>query len=346
MFFICSCSNDSTEEPKPEVNSQSLNLSVSYDETFDNIFYPSILLSFVGNVNFFDVSLNNPLESSTELKLIISETEISEETTIIQTLENGSHNVPLSINWKERVLSLYDQPSDINLVFKAYINDTLIDTKTVNLNVRAVNECVYTFTSGDMIITFPYAFAGYVNEDHPEIDLVLQEALSEQIVDSFTGYQTGNEDNVINQVFAIWLSLQRKGIKYSSITDTSNSTDKVFSQYVRFFDQTLKYNQANCVDGSVFLASILKKIDIKPFLVLSPGHMYLGFYTNENKTHFRLLETTWIGWIDYESSSLEELENHFINSMDNQVEDYNKNRNSYHVIDIEEARKMIKPISR
>jgi hypothetical protein len=57
--------------------------------------------------------------------------------------------------------------------------------------------------------------------------------------------------------------------------------------------------QATCTDGSVLFASILRKIGINPFLVVVPGHTYLGFYVNnsenEDEAEYVGLETTMIG---------------------------------------------------
>ena len=55
--------------------------------------------------------------------------------------------------------------------------------------------------------------------------------------------------------------------------------------------------QANCVDGSVLMASVLKKIEIKTCLVLVPGHCYLAFYSKEPEKGGKLygVETTLLG---------------------------------------------------
>ena len=135
-------------------------------------------------------------------------------------------------------------------------------------------------------------YAAYVNESHPMIDGILQEALKTKIVDGFSGYQSEDPDEVIQQVYAIWTALQKRGIKYSSITTPSAHSETVFSQSVRFLDESLQYTQANCVDGSVLLASILYKIEINPFLIVVPGHMYLGFYLDEKNETIACLETT------------------------------------------------------
>src|ERR1043166_6711375 len=127
------------------------------------------------------------------------------------------------------------------------------------------------------------------------LDKILQEALATKSVNAFLGYQRNDPAEVVRQVFAIWSALQKRGIQYSSTTTTPGGSEAVYSQFVRFLDQSITNTQANCVDGSVLFASILRKISIKPFLVTIPGHMYVGFYLSPDKADFVGLETTVIG---------------------------------------------------
>jgi hypothetical protein len=142
-------------------------------------------------------------------------------------------------------------------------------------------------------------FAAYVNENHPQLDKILQEALATKIVDSFDGYQANDPADVVKQVFAIWAALQKHGIQYSSVTETPGGSATVNSQFVRFLDQSIAMTQANCVDGTVLFASLLRKVGINPALVAKPDHMYLGFYLNSGQNDEELelfgLETTMIG---------------------------------------------------
>ena len=96
-------------------------------------------------------------------------------------------------------------------------------------------------------------------------------------------------------MFAIWNALQRRGIKYSDVSTTIPSKF-VYSQTVRLLDDTVEASQANCVDGSVLMASILRKIGLDTYLVMVPGHCFLGFSdgNKENQTMF-FLETTMLG---------------------------------------------------
>lgn len=117
-------------------------------------------------------------------------------------------------------------------------------------------------------------FASFVNENHPSIPRILEEALSTGKISAFTGYQEGTDLSVIKQLNAIWSVLEKKGIRYSSIGTTTGSKTAV--QHVRLIEDTLNTRQANCVDGSALFASIATKIGLDAYLVLTPGHCYVA----------------------------------------------------------------------
>ncbi len=65
-------------------------------------------------------------------------------------------------------------------------------------------------------------------------------------------------------------------------------------------EDALSTSQINCVDGSVLFASLLRAINIDPILVLKPGHMFVGFYTDKRHENKLFLETSMIGNIDFD----------------------------------------------
>src|SRR5437762_2918780 len=142
-----------------------------------------------------------------------------------------------------------------------------------------------------------WMFAAYVNENHPLLDKILQEALETKIVGAFR-VTTHEHDETLKQVFAVWSALQKRGLQYSNTTATPGGSETVQSQFVRFIDQSLTNTQANCVDGSVLFASLLRKISIEPFLVIIPCHMYVAFYLGAGKFQFVGLETIILGLPD------------------------------------------------
>ncbi len=179
------------------------------------------------------------------------------------------------------------QQKPANLSVKISVNGKELPEQTEVVTLRSINECPFAviFGEGDEATTDPldWMFAAYVNENHPWIDGILKEALEAKLVDSFDGYQSGDPEKVMAEVFAIWQILQRHGMKYSDITNTPKSKFAL-AQTVRFLDQSIKGSQANCVDGSVIFASILTKISLKCGLVLVPGHCYLCFDLNPEGT--------------------------------------------------------------
>ena len=52
------------------------------------------------------------------------------------------------------------------------------------------------------------------------------------------------------------------------------------------------------MDGSVLFASLLRAINIDPILVRTPGHMFVGYYTDSSHQDMNFLETTMIGDVD------------------------------------------------
>ena len=184
----------------------------------------------------------------------------------------------------------------------------MVTNTDVEVPYRSVSECVFALKYGNQVADFRAFFASYVNEDSKLIDAFLSEVHNEHNekykdkpnlkLSGWMGYQ-GGADYADLQVIAIVAHLMRKGMNYSNITDTSNAATKVYSQNVRFINETLALKNANCVDGSVLMASILEKIGIRCFLVAIPGHMYLA-YSRTGKTQptsgdIQYVETTLIG---------------------------------------------------
>lgn len=205
--------------------------------------------------------------------------------------------------WNWDALKKYKKASPANATFTLFINGREVERRNVVVRIRSINEAVYNYSwllDENRRANTSWLFAAYVNEDHEWIDQILKEVLQTKLVDGFIGYQ-GKSEDVINQVFAIWFVLQKRGFKYSSITNTSGSgtTDKVYSQYVRLFEESINASQANCVDGTVLIASILKKIGIRVALVLIPGHCFLAFDAS-GKGDWRGVETTMLGNVDFD----------------------------------------------
>jgi hypothetical protein len=248
--------------------------------------------------------------ANTKVKVTLKENELMSTSTWEGELAEADHAyfIAPKVTYRFDKLRAVTQQMPMNISFAVAVDGEEAGEKSETLQVRSINDCPYGVSNQEETLNdenyiagsaeIGWMFAAYVNENHPLIDKILQEALGTKIVNGFLGYQTDKPADVLQQVFAIWSALQKRGIKYSNTTVTPGGSETVKSQHVRFVDQSLTNTQANCVDGSVLFASILRKISINPVLVTIPGHMYVGFYLKQDKSIVVGLETTTIGGAD------------------------------------------------
>ena len=267
--------------------------------------------NWLGDPNgMIGIRVMNPA-AGTHLKLDVQLPNLTEAVSVYEgTLSDAGklyYVFPLMRYDYERLPQLL-QPRPATAVFTLYLNGQRVGQKTKSFPVRAITDCPYVFENvyGDSE-DISWMFAAYVNENHPDVDVLLNEALSTGLVSSIDGYQSGQRADVYKQVFALWTVFQKRGLKYSSVTRPSGGDSKAQSQTVRPLGQALRLTQANCVDGTVLFASVLRKIELDPFLVLVPGHCFLGFYLDKAHKDFELLETTFLSGNASGSSSAKTL---------------------------------------
>lgn len=200
------------------------------------------------------------------------------------------------IIWNYEALKDNKQAAPISVAVTVELNKEDLGQRVRTFSVRSINECPLGYIDSKMKFhDTGIFFAAYVNEEHPMIDQLLREALNTRIVNRFLGYQSPKPGDVDKQVYALWNVLQKRNFKYSSISNTSLSSNIVYAQRVRTLDDALASAQINCVDGSVLFASLLRAINIDPILVRTPGHMFVGYYTDSSHKNKEFLETTMIG---------------------------------------------------
>lgn len=254
------------------------------------------------------VSVKAPAEN-TKVKVTIKENDLMAATSWSGELAEAGKDyfIAPKVNYKFEKLRQMTQQLPLNITFELEVDGEPAGEKYETLTVRSINDCPFGVANSEETLNdenfiagnaaLGWMFAAYVNENHPMLDKILQEALETKIVSAFR-VTTHEHDETLKQVFALWSALQKRGLQYSSTTTTPGGSETVQSQFVRFVDQTLTNTQANCVDGSVLFASLLRKISIEPFLVTIPGHMYVGFYLGAGKSQFVGLETTVLGLPD------------------------------------------------
>ena len=215
---------------------------------------------------------------------------------------NTEYTIYPDVIWNYDALRNNAQAEPVSAVVSVELNGRPLGQRVRTYSVRSINECLLGYNeplpNGTRFHNTRLFFAAYVNEDNPMIDNLLREALNTRIVRRFQGYQRGTEAAVDKQVYALWNVLQKRHFRYSSISNSSLSSNVVYAQRVRTFDDAIQSSQINCVDGSVLFASLLRAIGITPILVRTPGHMFVGYYTDSSFKSSTFLETTMIGDVD------------------------------------------------
>lgn len=242
--------------------------------------------------------------ASTVVRIELAETPFYARSvsTFVLPKEHTEYIIYPDILWRYNALRDNEQAEPISVVANVEVDGKDLGQKVRTFSVRSINECLLGFNKQlpdgrTRYVSTRLFYAAYVNEENPLIDKVLREALNTRIVRRFLGYQSTPE-MVDKQVYALWYVLQKRNFKYSSVSYSSLSSNVVYAQRVRTFEDALNSSQINCVDGSVLFASLLRAINITPVLVQMPGHMFVGYYTDSAKKNLTFLETTMIGDVD------------------------------------------------
>ncbi len=115
------------------------------------------------------------------------------------------------------------------------------------------------------------------------------------------GYQGHpNPDSTSAQVRALFETLKAEGVSYvDSVIDFGAGPGQV-TQRTRLPRESLRQKSANCIDGTVLMASLLEAASLHPAIVLVPGHAFVGWETWEGSDEWDYLETTMIASHDFD----------------------------------------------
>ena len=205
------------------------------------------------------------------------------------------YELHLSLSWDIQRLAGQTSALQANLEFTVQRDQRSAGERRIPISLRPLNEALYFVRDGRDSVDLAWIFAAYVNENDVVVDSILDVARQSGIVENFTGYAGADTQQVLREVWAVWHALSVHGIRYSNADPGIDRGPHVFSQRVRFLADTWNDRSANCIDGSALIVSALQRIGLRSFLVLVPGHAFVGFYTDAESQHAAYLETTLLG---------------------------------------------------
>jgi len=134
----------------------------------------------------------------------------------------------------------------------------------------------------------------FVTPNAPAVMSFLREVADHHPKHILTGYQVSEED-VQAQVEAIFAALKARDIIYVNSVIAFSPEEGTATQRVRLPRESLADREANCIDGTVLVASVLEALSLNPAIVVIPGHALVGWETWSGSNRWRYLETTMIG---------------------------------------------------
>jgi hypothetical protein len=147
----------------------------------------------------------------------------------------------------------------------------------------------------------PY-LAAYVTPNAEPVMQVLREAATQHPDRAMIGYQGPEEDmsqTVTTQVAAIYAALRARGITYINSVVCFGGGPTQSLQRIRLPSESLATRSANCIDGTVLMASLLEAATLEAGIVLVPGHAFLAFDTTDGDGKWQFVETTMLGSHDF-----------------------------------------------
>jgi hypothetical protein len=165
--------------------------------------------------------------------------------------------------------------------------------RSVEMRLHPLDEALYFVREGKNRIDLGWSFAAWVDPQDPVIDELLELAA----IDAPRMMRApSNRANRVARARAIWSGLERHGLRYADDSAGISQGPVIYSQRVRLLSSTWNERVANCLDGSVLIASALERLGVGSFLVLVPGHAFVGFYTDDARHEAEFLETTLLGF--------------------------------------------------
>lgn len=192
-------------------------------------------------------------------------------------------------------------PATLHVEVHDFAADAKIDhiTRTVWLLARnSVTTAVRDPENGAVTDLSRY-LGTYVTPNAPAVMHFLRSVADHHPLHKLAGYQPG--ESVVDQVRAVYDALKHETqIVYVNSLVDFNPQEGQKSQRIRLPRESLAERQANCIDGTVLVASLLEAISLTPAIVLVPKHAFVAWQVDQGEqAAWNYLETTMIDSADF-----------------------------------------------
>lgn len=151
------------------------------------------------------------------------------------------------------------------------------------------------------VVDLSHYYGAWVTPHADAVQERIRQAVSTMSDRRMLGYQ-GDVDVVSGQVESLYRALRGAEIVYVNSVIDYGAPDGLTTQRTRLPRESLHMRSANCIDGTVLMASMIEGVSLNPAIVLVPGHAFVGWETWENSGEWQFLETTMIGTQPFEAA--------------------------------------------
>jgi len=196
---------------------------------------------------------------------------------------SGVFRISLELPWKDDELHKLQQAVEIPYSLLVRFDDGSEDRLTGRIRVNPMPqvEDAYPFGLG---------FAALVDETHPWVKRLIDEINQRSDVKRSNAGITGSggsPESRLESIALVWDDLVSRGLRYQNLTAADGR-----AQRCRLVHESLGTGNANCIDGTVLLASFLEAMGIESYIALMPGHALLCV---DGGDQWLFIETTRLG---------------------------------------------------
>jgi hypothetical protein len=199
------------------------------------------------------------------------------------------------LHWDVRGLRALREPRRQTLHVTLRIDDGDAQMREVPVRVHPLDDALYFVREGRDRVDLGWVFAAYVDPDDAIVDAIVADARAIDVDFDRRGDDAAARNA---KALAVWSALMRHGLRYAPGDPALSRGPEVYSQRVRLLGDVWRERRANCLDGSVLIASVFERIGMPASIVLVPGHAFVGYRVDgadRGAGHVEFLETTLLG---------------------------------------------------
>ncbi len=209
---------------------------------------------------------------------------------VMRTVEEADARfvlIPLSIPWDVEGLRSLTTTATIPFTLSIRFQDGSKRDLTHEVQIHPPTDFEFGYPC-DLVL------ASAVDERHPWVGQIISAINHDPVVvragQVLSGAGADSEVDVLGSTYLVWRYLTQQQVRYSNLVAST-----VQSQRVRPLHESIGGGDANCLDGSVMVASLLAAQGVDVALVLVPGHAFVAVECDGGDFG---IETTALGLIE------------------------------------------------